>query len=174
LNYSQNALQYAERITARLAKSVAPVIFTEHGCRCGSPKRRITNMRITFLGAAREVTGSMHLIEVNGRRVLLECGLCQGRRAETYERNLYFPFDAASIDAVVLSHAHIDHSGTILNPGLVNFIWFSPWQRSGTLRKLRIRACDGLAHGWTYTHPEQQVISSSIQGKEFGHEANTG
>jgi metallo-beta-lactamase family protein len=72
-------------------------------------------MRITFLGAAREVTGSMHLIEVNGRRVLLECGLYQGRRADTYERNLNFPFDAASIDAVVLSHAHIDHSGNIPN-----------------------------------------------------------
>jgi metallo-beta-lactamase family protein len=72
-------------------------------------------MRITFLGAAREVTGSMHLIEVNDRRVLLECGLYQGRRAETYERNLNFPFDPASIDAVVLSHAHIDHSGNIPN-----------------------------------------------------------
>jgi metallo-beta-lactamase family protein len=72
-------------------------------------------MRITFLGAAREVTGSMHLIEVNDRRVLLECGLFQGRRAETYERNLNFPFDPASIDAVVLSHAHIDHSGNIPN-----------------------------------------------------------
>jgi metallo-beta-lactamase family protein len=72
-------------------------------------------MRITFLGAAREVTGSMHLIEVNDQRVLLECGLFQGRRAETYERNLSFPFDPASIDAVVLSHAHIDHSGNIPN-----------------------------------------------------------
>ena len=72
-------------------------------------------MRITFLGAAREVTGSMHLIEVNERRVLLECGLFQGRRAETYERNLHFPFDPASIDAVVLSHAHIDHSGNLPN-----------------------------------------------------------
>ena len=72
-------------------------------------------MRITFLGAAREVTGSMHLIEVNDRRVLLECGLFQGRRAETYERNLHFPFDPASIDAVVLSHAHIDHSSNLPN-----------------------------------------------------------
>jgi len=72
-------------------------------------------MRITFLGAAREVTGSMHLIEVNERRVLLECGLYQGRRADTYERNLNFPFEPASIDAVVLSHAHIDHSGNIPN-----------------------------------------------------------
>ena len=72
-------------------------------------------MRITFLGAAREVTGSMHLIEVNGQRLLLECGLYQGRRADTYARNLTFPFDPASIDALVLSHAHIDHSGNIPN-----------------------------------------------------------
>ncbi len=55
----------------------------------------------------------MHLLEVNEQRVLLECGLFQGRRAETYERNLNFPFDPASIDAVVLSHAHIDHSGNL-------------------------------------------------------------
>lgn len=72
-------------------------------------------MRITFHGAAREVTGSMHLIEVNDQRILLECGLYQGRRAESYQRNLHFPFEPKSIDAVVLSHAHIDHSGNIPN-----------------------------------------------------------
>jgi metallo-beta-lactamase family protein len=72
-------------------------------------------MDITFYGAAQEVTGSMHLIEVNNQRILLECGFYQGRRAETYERNLHFPFDAASIDTLVLSHAHIDHSGNIPN-----------------------------------------------------------
>ncbi len=72
-------------------------------------------MRITFYGAAQEVTGSLHLIEVNGRRILLECGLFQGRRAESNERNRNFPFEPASIDAVVLSHAHIDHSGNIPN-----------------------------------------------------------
>ncbi len=72
-------------------------------------------MQISFHGAAREVTGSMHLIEANGQRVLLDCGLYQGRRADTYERNLNFPFDPASIDALVLSHAHIDHSGNIPN-----------------------------------------------------------
>ena len=72
-------------------------------------------MRITFFGAAREVTGSMHLVEVNDRRVLLDCGLFQGRRADTYERNLHFPFDPATVDALVLSHAHIDHSGNIPN-----------------------------------------------------------
>ena len=72
-------------------------------------------MQLTIHGAAQEVTGSQHLLEVNGKRVLLECGLYQGRRADTYERNLNFPFDPASIDAVVLSHAHIDHSGNIPN-----------------------------------------------------------
>jgi metallo-beta-lactamase family protein len=72
-------------------------------------------MRITFYGAAQEVTGSMHLIEVNDRKVLLECGLFQGKRAESYERNLNFPFDPAEIDVLILSHAHIDHSGNIPN-----------------------------------------------------------
>ena len=72
-------------------------------------------MQITFYGAAQEVTGSMHLIEVNNRRILLECGLFQGHRADTYARNLNFPFDPATIDTLVLSHAHIDHSGNIPN-----------------------------------------------------------
>ncbi len=74
-------------------------------------------MRIHLNGAARTVTGSQYLIEVNGSRILLECGLFQGRRAETYERNRNFQFDAAHIDAVLLSHAHIDHSGNL--PSLV-------------------------------------------------------
>lgn len=72
-------------------------------------------MRLIFWGAAREVTGSMHLIEVNGERILLDCGLFQGRRAETYERNLHLPFDPATVNTVVLSHAHIDHSGNLPN-----------------------------------------------------------
>jgi metallo-beta-lactamase family protein len=72
-------------------------------------------MRLTFFGAAREVTGSMHLLEVNGQQVLLDCGLYQGHRSDTYERNLHFPFDPSAVDAVVLSHAHIDHSGNLPN-----------------------------------------------------------
>ena len=83
-------------------------------------------MKLTFHGAAQEVTGSMQLIEVNNHRILLECGLYQGRRADTYERNLNFPFDPASIDALVLSHAHIDHSGNIPNlikQGFSGNIW---------------------------------------------------
>ena len=70
-------------------------------------------MTIEFQGAARTVTGSMHLLHVNGMRLLLDCGLFQGRRAEANERNRNFPFDPDSIDALVLSHAHIDHSGNI-------------------------------------------------------------
>jgi metallo-beta-lactamase family protein len=70
-------------------------------------------MRIGFHGAAQTVTGSQHLLEVNGSRILLDCGLFQGRRSETYERNRNHPFDPAKIDAVVLSHAHIDHSGNL-------------------------------------------------------------
>ncbi|MBE7557886.1 MBL fold metallo-hydrolase [bacterium] len=70
-------------------------------------------MRLWFMGAARTVTGSMHLIEVNGSRVLLECGLFQGPRKESAERNRALPFAPENIDAVVLSHAHIDHSGNL-------------------------------------------------------------
>jgi metallo-beta-lactamase family protein len=70
-------------------------------------------MRIGFHGAAQTVTGSQHLLEVNGSRILLDCGLFQGRRSETYERNRNHPFDPATIDAVLLSHAHIDHSGNL-------------------------------------------------------------
>ena len=70
-------------------------------------------MKIHFLGAAREVTGSCHLIEINGRRLLLDCGLIQGSAAEERRNREPFPFDPRHLDAVVLSHAHLDHSGRI-------------------------------------------------------------
>ncbi|MCX6035239.1 MAG: MBL fold metallo-hydrolase [Chloroflexi bacterium] len=72
-------------------------------------------MKIHFNGAARTVTGSQYLLEVNGARILMECGLFQGRRAEMYERNRTFRFNPKTIDAVLLSHAHIDHSGNLPN-----------------------------------------------------------
>jgi len=72
-------------------------------------------MRIHFLGATRTTTGSMYLLEVNQQRILMECGLFQGRRDESMERNRSFPFDVTKLDAVVLSHAHIDHCGNLPN-----------------------------------------------------------
>ncbi|MEJ2719928.1 MAG: MBL fold metallo-hydrolase [bacterium] len=72
-------------------------------------------MEIQFLGGAQTVTGSQHLLTVNGRNILLECGLYQGRRSDTYEKNLNFEYDPGDLDAVLLSHAHIDHSGNLPN-----------------------------------------------------------
>lgn len=74
-------------------------------------------MRLTFWGAAGTVTGSMHHLEVDGREFLLDCGLNQGRRKEADARNRRMPVDPRALTAVVLSHAHIDHSGNL--PSLV-------------------------------------------------------
>lgn len=70
-------------------------------------------MKLTFLGATGEVTGSLYLLEAGGRKVLLECGLIQGGRKSELRNRDPFPFDVDSIDAVVISHAHIDHSGRL-------------------------------------------------------------
>lgn len=73
-------------------------------------------MKLKFCGAAGTTTGSQHLLEVNGQRILLDCGLYQGRRKDAHEVNCCFPhFDPKTIDQVVLSHAHIDHSGNLPN-----------------------------------------------------------
>ena len=70
-------------------------------------------MKITFYGAAQTTTGSMHLVEANGKKILLDCGLYQGHRKEAFEKNRNLPIDPKTIDCVVLSHAHIDHSGNL-------------------------------------------------------------
>jgi len=72
-------------------------------------------MKVTFYGAAKEVTGSQHLLEVNGKRILIDCGLFQGKREESYQKNKNFLYDPATIDYLILTHAHIDHSGNIPN-----------------------------------------------------------
>src|SRR3954452_16631433 len=76
-------------------------------------------MKLTFWGAAGTVTGSIHLGETGGKRYLLDCGLAQGGRKEADAKNRNLPFPGSSIDAVVLSHAHIDHSGNL--PSLVKY-----------------------------------------------------
>lgn len=81
-------------------------------------------MKLTFHGAAQTVTGSMHLVESKGERILLDCGLYQGRRKEAERINRELPFPARSINAVVLSHAHIDHSGNL--PTLVKHGFHGP------------------------------------------------
>lgn len=70
-------------------------------------------MKLSFHGAARSVTGSRHVLEMPGCRLLLDCGLFQGRREEALRQNRDLGFDPKSIGAVLLSHAHIDHSGAL-------------------------------------------------------------
>jgi len=72
-------------------------------------------MKLSILGAAQTVTGSQYLINLNGHSLLLECGLYQGKRAESYERNRNFTFNPRDLSAAILSHAHIDHSGNLPN-----------------------------------------------------------
>ncbi len=86
-------------------------------------------MILTFRGAAGEVTGSMHQLEVDGKQYLLDCGLAQGRRKEADYKNRHLQVDAPSIAAVLLSHAHIDHSGnlpTLVRSGFGGPIYATP------------------------------------------------
>ena len=75
----------------------------------------MTEPSVTFWGAAQSVTGSMHLVEIGSQRLLLDCGLVRGNREEAQQRNARFPFDPATLDAVILSHAHTDHCGNLPN-----------------------------------------------------------
>ncbi|MGQ9919166.1 MAG: MBL fold metallo-hydrolase RNA specificity domain-containing protein [Bryobacteraceae bacterium] len=86
-------------------------------------------MKITFHGAAQTVTGSMHELDAGGARILLDCGLYQGRRKEARQRNANFPFAASRIHSVLLSHAHIDHSGnipTLVKSGFEGLVYATP------------------------------------------------
>lgn len=89
-------------------------------------------LKVTFCGAAREVTGSLHLLEADGMKVALDCGMFQGRRAESEAKNKTFPFDPSTLHAVVLSHAHIDHCGRLpllVKQGFTGRIYATPATR---------------------------------------------
>jgi metallo-beta-lactamase family protein len=91
-------------------------------------------VQIEFAGAAREVTGSCHILRVGGKTVLLDCGMFQGRRQESGEKNRTLPLPVEQIDAVVLSHAHIDHSGRL--PFLVRHGYRGPIYCTSATRDL--------------------------------------
>lgn len=91
-------------------------------------------MKVQFWGAAQTVTGSMHLVHHNGKQILLDCGLYQGKRKIAFEKNRQLPFDGSKIDAVILSHAHIDHSGNL--PSLVKSGFSGPIYSTSATRSL--------------------------------------
>jgi len=92
----------------------------------GNEEGKHASVEIEFAGAAREVTGSCHLVRTNGRTIALDFGLFQGRRSESDVKNRQLPIDVEELDAVVLSHAHIDHAGRLpflVREGYRNNIW---------------------------------------------------
>jgi metallo-beta-lactamase family protein len=94
-------------------KSATPLKFGS-APQFGSKKNKILNMKIAFHGAARTVTGSKHLLSLkNGKKYLLDCGMFQGMGKDTDAMNRQFGFDVTEVTALILSHAHIDHSGLI-------------------------------------------------------------
>jgi metallo-beta-lactamase family protein len=104
----------------------------------------MTGVRLTFWGAAGQVTGSMHLLEAAGARILLDGGLFQGRRSEAHALNARLPFDARRVDGVVLSHAHIDHSGRL--PLLVKEGFHGPVYTTSATRDLSAVMLADSAH----------------------------
>src|ERR671925_719029 len=111
---------------------------------CSEPGRNSCMVRLTFWGAAGQVTGSMHLLEAAGGRFLLDAGLFQGHRAEARELNARLPFDPRRLDGIVLSHAHIDHSGRL--PLLVRNGFHGPIHATPATRDLCAVMLPDAAH----------------------------
>jgi metallo-beta-lactamase family protein len=141
---------------------------------------------LTFWGAAGGVTGSMHLLEVGNHKILLDCGLHQGRREEARQRNGHFPFHPHQIDAVILSHAHIDHCGnlpTLVRQGFNGPVYCTPPTRD----LLRVMLADSAkiqeedaahinisrnyAEPWVqplYTHPDVEKTFRQVVQVPYG------
>src|SRR5207244_2005055 len=117
------------------------------------------SMKLTFWGAAGAVTGSMHLVETGSRRYLLDCGLNQGRRKEADWKNRHLPFPGASIDAVILSHAHIDHCGnlpTLVKDGFSGPIFTTP---------ATIDLCNWMLRDTAHIHEKDAEFVNKRAGK---------
>jgi metallo-beta-lactamase family protein len=120
---------------------------------------------VTFHGAARSVTGSMHLVEFGPVRLLLDCGLVRGPREDARMRSRDFPFDPAGIDAVLLSHAHVDHCGNLPNlvrQGFRGPIYCTPPTRDLAAVMLsdaaRVHEDDAVVAGIVSGHPGRQPL----------------
>ena len=125
-------------------------------------------LNLRFLGAARTTTGSLHCVEYDGHRVLLDCGLLQGHRKEAFEANRAMPFPAKEIDAIVLSHAHIDHSGRI--PAFVKAGYRGPIYATPATRDL----CDAMLRDSAYLQAKDvedillEIVTEALPG-DFLH-----
>ena len=124
-------------------------------------------MEIRFIGAARTTTGSMHLLSANDRNVLLDCGLYQGKRKEAFERNRNLRVRPGKLDSVVLSHAHIDHSGnlpTLVRRGYTGAIYATP---------ATIDLCDIMLRQQAAPAGRQEAVRAAVRprGRGQGDEA---
>jgi metallo-beta-lactamase family protein len=125
---------------------------------------RLAVPTVTFYGAAQSVTGSMHLVETGTQRILLDCGLVRGRREEAHPRNSHFPFDPGSIDAVILSHAHVDHCGNL--PNLVRQGFTGPICCTPATRDLiHIMLADSAR-----IQEENALVAGVVGGRGLGHD----
>ena len=120
-------------------------------------------MKLTSFGAAEEVTGSAHLIEVNGKKILLDCGMLQGHRSDAFKRNLEHAEKLKDVDMIVLSHAHIDHSGNI--PTLVRLGYRGPiYTTLATADLCSLMLLDSAriqTKDWEYLQRHQQTVIST-------------
>ncbi len=141
---------------------------------------------VAFLGAVQSVTGSMHLVDTGRHRVLLDCGLILGHHPDIWQRNRKFPFDPRTIDAVILSHAHIDHCGNLPNlvaQGYQGPIYCTPpthdllgimLSDSARIQEeeaefwLAAGATDESSAGLLYTHREVAPTLEACVGVDYG------
>jgi metallo-beta-lactamase family protein len=140
-----------------------------------------------FHGAAGEVTGSRHLVEVEGLKILLDCGLFQGHRSEAIDRNRKIPFDPKTVDAVLLSHAHVDHCGglpfltkngyrgpihcTEITAELTSLMLLDSARLQEAdafyFNKLHSKAATGQSIGPLYTESDARVCSAQLKPQPF-------